>query len=96
MSVDVEALILAAGQHPQTYVTTPVYTGSVALSAGDVRALDLWVGYEPIENVPNVPGNPHHGEVWATTERKNFSDGQKTGLAKAAHWYVEVPDVDIC
>lgn len=95
MSVDIEGLIVAAGQDPQTYVTTPVFTGSVAFSAGEVRALELWVGYEPIESVLNVPDNPHHGEVWARTEKKSFTEGQKSGLAKAARWYVELPDVDI-
>ncbi len=95
MSVDIENLIVAAGQNPQTYVTTPVFTGSVAFSAGEVRALDLWIGYEPIVGVTNVANNPHHGEVWATTERKSFSEGQKSGLARAARWYVELPDVDL-
>lgn len=95
MSVDIEASITAAGQHPQTYVTTPVFTGSVTFSANDVRALDLWIGYEPIKDIPNIPDNPHHGEVWATTDKKSFSDAQKTGLANAAQWYVELPDVDI-
>ena len=95
MSVDIESLIVDAGEDPHTYVTTPVFTGSVALPAGKVRALDLLVGYEPIKDVPNVQDNPHHGEVWAKTERKSFSEAQKSGLAKAARWYVELPDVDI-
>jgi hypothetical protein len=95
MSVDVEGLIVGAGENPQTYVTTPVFTGSVALTAGEARALDLWVGYEPIKDVPNVQDNPHHGEVWAKTEKKSFTEAQKSGLAKAARWYVELPDVDI-
>lgn len=89
MSVDIEALITATGQDPRVYVTTPVFIGSVVFSATDVRSLGLWIGYEPI------PDNPHHGEVWATTDKKHFSDAQKTGLAKAARWYVELPDVDI-
>lgn len=95
MSVDIEGLIVEAEQLPKTYVTTPVFTGSVAMSAGDIRALELWIGYEPIANVPNVQDNPFHGEVWATTERRSFSDGQKLGLARSARWYVELPDVDI-
>ena len=39
MSVDIEALIAAAGVNPKAYVTTPVFTGSVAFLAGKVRAL---------------------------------------------------------
>lgn len=95
MSVDIEGLIVAAGQDAQTYVTTPVFTGSVVFVAKDIRALDLWIGYEPIKDEPNIPDNPHHGEVWAKTERKSFTDGQKSGLARAARWYVELPDIDI-
>lgn len=95
MSVDIEGLIVSAGADPQTYVTTPIFTGSVALPAGEIRALDLWVGYEPIKDVPNVQDNPHHGEVWAKTEKKSFTEGQKSGLAKVARWYVELLDVDI-
>lgn len=95
MSVDIEALITTAGQQPKTYVTTPVFTGSVAFSANDVRALHLWVGYEPIKDVPNIPDNPYHGEVWPMTDKKSFTEGQKTGLARTAQWYVELPDVDI-
>ena len=95
MSVDFEALIIAAGEIPQEYVTTPVYTGSVAFSAGDVRALDFIVGYEPIEDVSNAPDNPYHGEVWTKTPTKKFSKRQKDGLANLARGYVELPDVDI-
>ncbi|MFZ1415885.1 MAG: hypothetical protein WAS73_15100 [Defluviicoccus sp.] len=95
MSVDIEKLIVAAGEDPYVYVTTPVFTGSVALAVGDVRALDLWVGYDPIKDVPNVPDNPHHGEVWTTTPKNSFNDRQKNGLARLARWYVELPDVDI-
>ncbi len=89
MSVDIEKLIINAGEDPTTYVTTPVFTGSVKFSASDVRMLNLWVGYEPVQE------NPHHGEVWATTEKKSFSDGQKSGLANIARWYVELPEVDL-
>lgn len=95
MSVDIERLIVGAGVNPQEYVTTPVFTGSVALRAGDVRALGLWVGYDPIEGVHYVPDNPYHGEVWSPTERKNFTDSQKSALAHLAQWYVPLPNVDL-
>lgn len=95
MSVDIEKLIVAAGQDPRVYVTTPRFTGSVAMPAGKVRELDLWVGYDPVKDAPNEPDNPHHGEVWATKPKKSFTDAQKNGLARLARWYVELPDVDI-
>lgn len=89
MSVDIEALIAAAGVNPKAYVTTPVFTGSVAFLAGKVRALGFWVGYEPIKE------NPFHGKVWAKTEKRNFSDSEKRRLAGLATWYVTLPGVDI-
>lgn len=95
MSVDVEGLIIAAGINPRQYVTNPIFTGSVAFTAGDVRSLDLLIGYEEIVSHPGVPDNPYHGEVWAKTERKSFSDSQKTGLASIARWYVEIPGVEL-
>jgi hypothetical protein len=95
MSVDIEALILADGVDPVDHVTTPVFTASVFFSAGDVRALGLIIGYEPVADVEGQPDNPYHGEVWLTTQRKSFTRAQKKGLANSANWYVEIPDVDI-
>lgn len=95
MSVDVEALMVGANVDPRAFVTTPVFTGAVSFPAGAIRALDLWVGYEPIEDVPSIPDNPYHGEVWAKTAKRSFSEAQKSGLANLARWYVELPDVDI-
>ena len=48
MSVDIESLIVQAGEDPKEYVTTPKYTGSVAFSAGAARDLRLRVGYHPV------------------------------------------------
>jgi len=95
MSVDIEALIVAAGEDPVEYVTTPVFTGSVVFQAGKARALDLMVGYEPIIDEEGFPDNPYHGEVWLKTAKKQFSSSQKDGLAKAASWYVEIDDVEL-
>ena len=89
MSVDIEALLLAAGLAPMTYVTTPVFTGSVSFSAGSIRALGLWIGYDPLD------GNLYHGEVWGHPRPNRFSTSQKAGLAAAAVWYVEVEGVEI-
>ncbi len=89
MSVDIEALIVAAGIDPKEFVTTPVYTGSVILSAQAIRDLKLWIGYDPIS------GNPYHGQVWLPESKNNFTGSQKSGLANAAAWYVEIPGVEI-
>ena len=85
----------AANVDPKAFVTTPVFTGSVAFFACAIRDLGLWVGYDPIPDSPSGPGNPYHGEVWATTPKKRFSDNERTGLARAAQWYVQLPNVDI-
>ncbi|MEZ5537661.1 MAG: hypothetical protein R3F02_18835 [Thiolinea sp.] len=88
MSVDIEALIVAADIDPKHFVTTPVYTGSVAFPARVVRDLGLMVGYEPI------PGNPYHGEVWSSPCGK-FSRRQKKGLCSSSKWYVKLAGVDL-
>lgn len=89
MSVDIEALILAGGENPKRYVSTPVFTGSVAFAAEQIRQLKLMIGYAPI------PDNPYHGEVWMRTPSRRFSHYQKKGLVNAARWYVELPGVHI-
>lgn len=90
MSVDIEALIIAAEKDPVVYVTTPVFIGSVAFSAAKIRELQLRVGYDP------VPQNPYHGEVWGRPERPSrFTGTQVRGLALAARWYVEIEDVEL-
>ena len=97
MSVDIEALIVRAGKDPKKFVTTPVYTGSVAFSAGQVRGLDLLIGHTP------KPDNPYHGDVWANkssgrfsdSQKRPFSGSQKRSLLNAAKWYVELPGVCI-
>ncbi|GAK33273.1 hypothetical protein AQ1_01160 [alpha proteobacterium Q-1] len=91
MSVDIEAQIIEDGHNPQKYVTTPVFTGSVAFCAGEARALGLWVGYDPL------PDNPYHGEVWnSDRDRPNrFRRGQERGLHNAATWYVRLEGIEI-
>lgn len=89
MSVDIEASIIAAGYNPQQWVTTPIFTGSVYFLAHAVRALNLWVGYDP------VPRNPHHGEVWGNSSPSRFTGTQRKGLHKAAEWYVPLNGVEI-
>jgi hypothetical protein len=95
MSVDVEALIMADGLDPRIYVQTPVFTGAVAFSASVIRTLDLWVGYDPVRDHHNAQDNPYHGQVWSREQKKKFSEVQKSGLARAANWYVEIPGVAV-
>lgn len=91
MSVDVEKLIIENGWNPAQFVTTPVFTGSVAFQASTARALGLRIGFEPLMN------NICHGEVWGAKDRPNyFTKGQQTALLKGSHWYVSIPDVEIC
>ena len=89
MSVDIESLIVAAGDNPREYVTTQDFTGSVSFLAREARSLELRVGYDP------VPENPHRGEVWGNERPNRFSRTQKRGLGHASQWYVELPEVDI-
>ena len=89
MSVDVEAKIIADHLSPHEYVTTPAFTGSVHFLASAARALDLWIGYDPL------PENPYHGEVWNSVRPNRFSNAQKKGLQNACNWYVPLDDVEI-
>ncbi|WP_254693981.1 hypothetical protein [Sulfitobacter sp. D7] len=89
MSVDIEAKIIAAGVEPAEFVTTPVFTGSVQFSANSIRNLNLWIGYEPVDD------NPHHGEVWGNPRPNKFTNGQKRGLRQEATWYVQLENVEL-
>ena len=95
MSVDLEALMAADDVEPREYVITPVFTGAVWFQAGSARALELLVGYEPIQDDPDQPDNPYHGEVWRNEEARKFKGSQSKGLHNSAQWYVELEDVDI-
>ncbi|MEM1141427.1 MAG: hypothetical protein AAGI88_02485 [Pseudomonadota bacterium] len=95
MSVDIERLIIHAGIEPAKFVTTPKHVGSVWFTAQDVRAFDLMVGYDPIENVAGLQDNPFHGEVWTRRPSRRFSNQQRRGLAGAAEWYVQLDETDL-
>ena len=69
--------------------------GAVAFSASVIRTLDLWVGYDPVCDHHNAQDNPYHGQVWSREQKKKFSEVQKSGLARAANWYVEIPGVAV-
>lgn len=89
MSVDIEAKIVFDGIDPKEYVTTPVFTGSVAFPASAARELNLLVGYDPLTT------NAYHGEVWGSKRPNRFNKSQKNGLLQASAWYVELEGVQI-
>jgi len=95
MSVDLEALMISGGIDPQRFVTTPKYRGSVAFTADTLRSFGLWIGYNPIKDVPGVADNRYHGEVWSGHRGGRFSGPQETGLITSARWYVTLPNVDL-
>jgi hypothetical protein len=84
MSVDIESFIIAAGYNPQTFVTTPVWIGSVFFEVGVLRANALQVGYDPI------PSNDCHGEVWGARTRSQWR-----WLQEQASWFLQIPGVEI-
>jgi hypothetical protein len=84
MSVDLEALIVEAGEDPRRYVTTPRWTGSVRFEADRLREEKFSVGYDPL------PDNPCHGEVWGA-----FTKSQQRNLRRMATWFVKIPGVMI-
>jgi hypothetical protein len=90
MSVDIEPFIVAAGEDPKTYVTTPRWVGSVQFTAGALRGEGFKVGYDPLEETPTEPANPHHGEVWG-----DFTKGKQRRLLGMAEWFVPIPGVDL-
>jgi hypothetical protein len=89
MSVDILGLMESDGIDSKEFVTTPVFTGSVAFKANVARDLDLLVGSEPIKD------NPYHGEVWGARRPNRFSPNQKRRLQAASEWFVEIPGVAI-
>ena len=57
MSVDIEEWIVRDGLNPLHYVADLSY-GATRINVGELRALELKVGWDP------QPDNPHHGGVW--------------------------------
>ena len=84
MSIDLEAQIVEAGLDPKQFVTTPYWTASVRLIAGNVRAEGLLVGSDPLDQ------NPYHGEVWGIQTK-----AQQRKLQTLAVWYVPLPNVQV-
>jgi len=84
MSVDLQRQIEEAGLHVQTFVTTPVWIGSVYFNVGQLREEEFKVGYDPSTN------NLHHGEVWGS-----FTRAKQQKLRQLCKWFVPIPDVSI-
>jgi len=84
MSVDLEQLIIEAGLVPMDYVTTPRWFGSLVYEVRELRAMNLQVGFEPLED------NPYHGEVWGIFDRPT-----QRHLCETAVWFVEIEGVAI-
>jgi hypothetical protein len=82
LSVDLKRLIEEAGHDAKQWVSTPKFTGSIILRAGDLRAENFKVGYDPIDE------NPHHGEVWG-----HFSKGRKRKVISMSRWFVPIDGV---
>ncbi|WP_129587732.1 hypothetical protein [Herbaspirillum robiniae] len=91
MSVDLEQLILEAGQVPADYVTTPRWIASVRFQAHQLRAAGFQIGYDPVPESPTEQANPCHGQVWG-----NFTKGVQKRLLKQCDWLVPHEGADIC
>lgn len=84
MSVDIQKLIEEAGIDARTFVTTPVWIGSVRFKVGDLRGEELRVGFEPTRP------NPFHGEVWG-----NFTKSRKERLKGICEWFEPIAEVSL-
>ena len=86
LSVDLEEEIIKAEVDVVTHVTSPRWIASVRLKAGDLRNIQLKVGFSPIAPSAEEAGNPYHGEAWGTISR-----GQRKNLLRTSEWLVPVP-----
>jgi hypothetical protein len=84
MSVDLQREIEEAGLDARVYVSSPRWIGSLRFVARDLRAIDLKIGYDPINE------NPYHGEVWG-----DFGKAQQDEMRQHCEWFVEIPGVAI-
>lgn len=90
MSVDLLELIKLDNVDAVTFLTTPVFAGSVKFTASAARNAGLMLAEDPL------PENPYHGQVWGSNERpSHFTKSHKKALAEASEWFVEIPGVVI-
>lgn len=85
LSVDLESEIEQAGLDAKEFVMNPPWIGSIRFDAGQLRAEEFKVGYDPL------PDNPHHGEVWG-----NFTRSKQKKLLKLGQWFLEIEGVALC
>lgn len=84
MSLDIEKLIEAAGLNSRDFVTNESWPAAVSFSAGQLRALGLQVGYDPL------PENAFHGAAWGIS-----SKAMQRRVKGAAQWYVAAEGVSL-
>jgi len=86
VSVDLKHLIEEAGIDPKIFGITSKFKGAVLLNVGDLRQLNLKVGYDPIK--PPDP-NPYHCQIWG------INDKRARVLKSKAVWLVQYPNAEI-
>jgi hypothetical protein len=86
MSIDILNLIDEAGIDASAHVTgLPNHPYAVSFRAGDLRAMGLKIGFDPLKERQPFPANPFHGEVWGIRN----SRGAKNELRRIADWFVK-------
>jgi hypothetical protein len=90
VSVDLQKLIEGAGLDAKDFVTTPRWMGSIRFEAYQLREEGFLVGYDPINDHPDLEDNPYHGEVWG-----NFTKGKRKKLLQLCSWFVPIPNTSI-
>jgi hypothetical protein len=86
MSIDIVDLISANEILPHAFIISAQMPFAVVFQVGELRQLNLKVGFDPLVATSQFPANPFHGEVWGVLTR-----GIKNELRKIANWYV-APD----
>ena len=90
LSIDIEHFIVADGLDAQAYVSTPQFTGAIAIEVSKFRTRNFLVGYDPSDD------NPYHGAVWADECRgSSFTRGTKKAFLKESEWFVTIDGVEI-
>jgi hypothetical protein len=87
MSVDIEPAMLEEGL-PSTHYAFRADKGVVRITAAKARELQFLVGSEPI------PGNPHHGGIWAPNPAipKSQLDKSRRALSRSCEFVALAPD----
>lgn len=90
LSVDIERFIIDDGLDAQTYVSTPQFTGAIAIAVSNFRTRSFLAGYDPYDD------NPYHGAVWGDESRNSrFTRGTKKAFLKESEWFVPIKGVEI-